>query len=443
MPKKKEIWDQIISHLESHISRPEFETWFSHTALKNLNPDLAEIGVTNKFVAAWINDNYITLIKRAFKNNLNLLPEIRFTYTRPSNPQDNQDNNNSGHKNTPSVKIELHPQLDPLLTFSRFITSKNNRFAYTSALDVANKPARDYNPLFIFSKLSLGKTHLLNAIGNHYLSNNPSANVQYVLANQFTSNFSLASRNRKITEFRKYYKNLDLLLLDDIHLLAGRKKSQQELITILNLLRESTKQVAIAANAPPSQLYTLFAHLRSCLEGGLIAEIHSPDQQMKIKVIKKKAKEKKLQLPDDVAFFLANATSDLKTITQYMVSLETYTSLYQRNIDISAIKSILKKRLFREMSLNEIQKRTAEYFSISLSDLVSNRKKRKFSYPRQVAMYLCRNLTDSSFKEIGKAFGNKDHSTVIYALKRVETEKHKNEEVLNDINKLQGFLVTS
>ena len=126
-----------------------------------------------------------------------------------------------------------------------------------------------------------------------------------------------------------------------------------------------------------------------------------------------------------------------------MVSLETYTSLYQRNIDISAIKSILKKRLFREMSLNEIQKRTAEYFSISLSDLVSNRKKRKFSYPRQVAMYLCRNLTDSSFKEIGKAFGNKDHSTVIYALKRVETEKHKNEEVLNDINKLQGFLVTS
>ena len=440
MQKKKEIWAQIISHLESHISRPEFETWFSHTALKNLNPDLAEIDVTNKFVATWINDNYSTQIKRAFKSSLNLSPEIRFTYTRPLNPQDN---NISGHKNTHSLKAELHPQLDPLLTFSSFITSKNNRFAYTSALDVANKPARYYNPLFIFSKLSLGKTHLLNAIGNHFLSNNPSAKVQYVLGNQFTSNFSLASRNRKITEFRKYYKNLDLLLLDDIHILAGRKKSQQELITILNLLCESTKQVVIAGNAPPSQLYTLLAHLRSRLEGGLLAEIYSPDQQMKIKMIKKKAKEKKLQLPDDVAFFLANATSDLKTITQYMVSLETYTSLYQRDIDISNIKSILKKRLFREMSLNEIQKRTAEYFSISLSNLISNRKKRKFSYPRQVAMYLCRNLTDSSFKEIGKAFGNKDHSTVIYALKRIETEKHKNKEVLNDINKLQGFLVTS
>ena len=436
MPKKKELWAQIISHLESQISRSEFETWFSHTALKQLNPDLAEIEVTNKFVATWLNNNYITQIKRAFKSNLNLSPEIQFTYTQPSN---RQDKNISEHKSPQISTIKLHHQLNPLWTFGSFITSKTNRFASTSALDVANNPARDYNPLFIFAKLSFGKTHLLNAIGNHFLSNNPTAKVRYVFANQFSSNFSLASRNRKITEFRKYYKNLDLLLLDDIHMLAGREKSQQELITILNLLCESRKQVVVAGNSPPSQIYTLLAHLRSRLEGGLLAEIHSPDQQIKIKIIQKKAKEKKLQLPDDVAFFLANTTSDLKTVMQYMVSLETYTSLYQREIDISTVKSIIKKRLFLKISLNEIQKHTAEYFSISLSDLISNRKKRKFSYPRQVAMYLCRNLTDFSFKEIGKAFGNKDHSTVIYALKRVEKEKEIKKEVFNDINKLQRF----
>jgi len=436
MPKKKEIWAQIISHLESHISRSEFETWFSHTALKQLNPDLAEIEVTNKFVATWLNDHYITQIKRAFKSILNLSPEVRFTYIQPSN---RQDKNISEHKSSQISTIKSHHQLNPLWTFSSFITAKNNRFAYKSALDVANKPARDYNPLFIFSKLSFGKTHLLNAIGNHFLSNNPIAKVRYVFANQFSSNFSLASRNRKITEFRKYYKNLDLLLLDDIHMLAGREKSQQELITILDLFCESRKQVVIAGNSPPSKIYTLLAHLRSRLEGGLLAEIHSPDQQIKIKIIKKKAKEKKLQLPDDVAFFLANASSDLKTVMQYMVSLETYTSLYQREIDISTVKSIIKKRHFRKISLNEIQKRTAEYFNISLSDLISNRKKRKFSYPRHVAMYLCRNLTDYSFNEIGKAFGNKDHSTVIYALKRVEKEKEIKKEVFNDINKLQGF----
>jgi len=436
MPKKKEIWVQIINHLESHISRSEFETWFSHTSLKQVNPDLAEIGVTNKFVATWLNDNYITQIKRAFKSILDLSPEIRLTYIQPSN---RQDKNISEHKSSQISTTKLHHQLNPLLTFNSFIIAKNNRFAYTSALDVANKPARDYNPLFIFSKLSFGKTHLLNAIGNHFLSNNPIAKVRYVFANQFSSNFSLASRNRKITEFRKYYKNIDLLLLDDIHMLAGREKSQRELITILNLFCESRKQVVIAGNSPPSQIYTLLAHLRSRLEGGLLVEIHSPDQQIKIKIIKKKAKEKKLQLPDDVAFFLANATSDLKTVMQYMVSLETYTSLYQREIDISTVKSIIKKRHFLKISLNEIQKRTAEHFSISLSDLISNRKKRKFSYPRQVAMYLCRNLTDSSFKEIGKAFGNKDHSTVIYALKRVEKEIEIKTEVFNDINKLQGF----
>ncbi|OPX38992.1 MAG: chromosomal replication initiator protein DnaA [Desulfobacteraceae bacterium 4484_190.2] len=440
MPKKKEIWAQIISHLKSYISRSEFETWFSHTALKQLNPELAEIEVTNKFVATWLNDRYITEIKTAFESILNLSPEIRFTYIKLSK---HQDKNISKHKSSQISTTKLNHQLNPLLTFSGFITAKNNRFAYTSALDVANKPARDYNPLFIFSKLSFGKTHLLNAIGNHFLKNNPIAKVRYVFANQFSSNFSLASRNRKITEFRKYYRNLDLLLLDDIHMLAGREKSQQELITILNLLCESKKQVVMAGNSPPSQIYTLLDRLRSRLEGGLLAEIHSPDQKIKIKIIKKKAKEKKLQLPEDVAFFLANATTDLKTIMQYMVSLETYTSLYQREIDISTVKSIIKKRLFRKISLNEIQKRTAEYFSIPLSDLISNRKKRKFSYPRQVAMYLCRNLTDSSFKDIGKAFGNKDHSTVIYALKRVEKEKEIKKEVFNDINKLQGFFVTS
>jgi chromosomal replication initiator protein len=436
MPKKKEIWAQVIRHLESHISRSEFETWFSHTALKELNPDLAEIEVANKFVATWLNDNYITQIKKVFKSILNLSPEIRFTYIQPSN---RQDKNISEHKSPQISTIKLHHQLNPLLTFSSFIIAKNNRFAYKSALDVANAPAQDYNPLFIFCKLSLGKTHLLNAIGNHFVYNNPIAKVRYVFANQFSSNFSLASRNRKITEFRKYYKNLDLLLLDDIHMLAGREKSQQELMTILNLFCESRKQVVIAGNSPPRKIYTLLTHLRSRLEGGLLAEIHSPDQQIKIKIIKKKAKEKKLQLPDDVAFFLANASSDLKTVMQYMISLETYSSLYQREIDISTAKSIIKKRHFRKIGLNEIQKRTSEYFNISLSDLISNRKKRKFSYPRQVAMYLCRNLTDSSFKEIGKAFGNKDHSTVIYALKRIEKERETKKIIFNDINKLKGF----
>ena len=191
----------------------------------------------------------------------------------------------------------------------------------------------------------------------------------------------------------------------------------------------------------PSQTQNLNPRLRSRMEGGLLSEIQIPDQKTRMKIIKKKLEEVNLHVPEDVIFFLTNTTNDLKALMQYLVRLETFASLYQREIDISTVKSIVKKRHFRKISLSEIQKRTAEYFSISLSDLISNRKKRKFSYPRQVAMYLCRNLTNSSYKEIGKAFGNKDHSTVIYALNRVGKEKEIKKEVFNDINKLQGFFL--
>jgi chromosomal replication initiator protein len=436
MLKKKDIWDKITTSLKSDISPSECKTWFSHTFLKKLDPETAVIQVPNKFIANWLHDNYLNQIRESFKDNLDFLPKIRFTYTRANIGQDSTEN--------PSIqksRFNLSHGLNPALTFERFTTSKSNQFSYSSAWEVANRPADQYNPLFIFSKLSLGKTHLLNAIGNYIVANNPLTNIRYLSVDRFSSDFSIAAKKRRLHEFRKHYKKLDFLLLDDIDMLSGREKSQKELLDIFNSFYDSKKQIVLAGKKPPSQIPKLLPQLKSRLEWGLLSEIQVPDQKDKIRIIKKKAKGENLNLPDDVIFFLANSTNNLKTLIQHIVSLETYASLYQRKIDMSTVKTIIKNRnSHNRITVHDIQKLTAGHFNLSVTELLSDKKKRSFSYPRQVAMYLSRKLTDLSYKEIGKEFGDKDHSTVIYAVKRIQKEKRLKKDVLDDINKLQNFL---
>lgn len=437
MLDKKNAWQKITSCLEADVSKSEFKTWFSNAILTHLEPNLAVIEVPNKFVASWLNENYIGQIQNSFKNTLNIVPEISFTFGVMS-----------ASNRAPDYKYEASQEptyntgksLNTVLTFNNFITASCNRFAYTCALEVAKKPAHQYNPLYIFSNLSLGKTHLLNAIGNHVNQNNRSFNVRYMTANQFISNFTLCLKKEKLPEFREEYRNVDLLLFDDIHMLAGRDKCQLEFISLFNSIYEAKKQIVFAANKPPTKIKNILPQLTSRLEWGLLSEIDVPDQNTKMKIIKNISKKSNFYIPDDVLFFLANVANDLKTITQYLVSLEMHASFYSREIDMSTVKSIIKNRQYNKVGVDDIQKLTTGYFNISLSDLLSNKKTRKFSYPRQIAIYLTRKLTGLSFKEIGKAFGNKDHSTVIYAVKRIEREKEVKKSVSDDIDKIQNYL---
>jgi len=235
----------------------------------------------------------------------------------------------------------------------------------------------------------------------------------------------------------------DFLLVDDIHLIARHNQPQKEFLAICSSFLASDKQLAVAAAYPPSKIPNLLPQLRSRLEWGLIAEIHTPGQRTKMKIIKNSAKQKNLDLSDDVIFFLASTTDNLKTLVKYLVTLKTYSSFYRRPIDISVVESIIKKKNHpvSNIDLRQIQKVSAKYFNISLSDVLSNKRGKTFSYPRQVAIYLSKQLTSYSLKEIGNAFGNKHHSTVIYALKRVEKGKSQNKGVLNDINKIQWLVL--
>lgn len=435
MVKKIYIWEELITSLESDISETECKTWFCQTTLKKLDNSVAVIHAPNKFIAAWLKEKYITQIQSCFKNKLNILPDICFTYDTPVEVQ-GIPIPESKTKNAP----HFSHRLNPLCTFDNFVLGSSNQFAYSSALQAANKPGGQYNPLYIFCKPSLGKTHLLNAIGNWLVENKPLQKIRYLSVGQFHLDYSLASKSRKTTKFRKTYGELDFLLVDEVDNLVGREKTQEELILILDCFCGSKKQIVFAGKRPPGRIHNLLPRLRSRLEWGLISEIQAPNQETKINIIKNKAQNENIHMPDDVIFFLANATDDLKILIQYFVSLETYSSLYQREIDMSMVKSIIRNAHSSNIGMHDIQKLTASHFNLSLSDLVSDKKGRKFSYPRQIAMYLSRKLTDLSYKEIGKEFGKKDHTTVIYAVKRVEKDKNTKKGVSKDINKLKSLL---
>lgn len=433
MSNKKDLWARVTRDLESSLSASEFHTWFANTTLKNLDREKAIIEVPNRFVAAWLRDNYLIKIQESFKSNLEITPEIHFTHEgeqATSYPRKYTPTKNSG--------VGTTHNLNPLLTFNRFITGKGNRLAYSSALSVARQSAANYNPLYIFSELSLGKTHLLNAIGNEILSNNRAASVRYLPANLFSSDLTSALRDGRLRNFRREYRNLDLLLLDDIQLLADSEISQLELISLFNRFYESNRQMVIAGSHPAAQIQNLIPKLTSRLEWGLLCEISIPEQKTKSRIVRQKAKDLNLDLPEDVVFFLANRSNNLKTLHELLSELQTRSSLYQGQIDMSTVNSLISKREAQKViRINDIQKVIATQFNISVTQLLSAQKKRKFSYPRQLGMYLSRQLTDLSLKEIGGAFGKKDHSTVIYAIRRIEKSvKEGKTEVLDDMNEL-------
>ena len=433
--KKKYIWNKVSRILESKLSKSEFNTWFSQVTLKKLDNNSAVIKVPNKFIANWLHDKYLTEINRSFKKIFNYSPDIHFTYDHPVN---------SSKTTKPHLakRSDLYPRtnINSSMTFSQFITGSCNRFSCSSALEVAERPANYYNPLYIYSNIGLGKTHLLHAIGNHVLSKDPLSRIMYLSSNTLTSAFTYSVKNKRLYEFRERYCDLDLLLFDDIQLLTNRKKTQEEFLFIFNYLYGEKKQIVVTGNKPPNKLRNIDTNLTSRLGWGLLTEIKMPDHNTKISIIKHIAKENNINIQDDVIFFLSNSNSNIKTIIKNLVRLEAYSSLNNREINISVAKSLINNIIKPEIGVEDIKSITAGYFDISLSELVSKKRKRAYSYPRQLAMYLCRKHTDLSFQKIGDSFGHKDHSTAIYAVRRIEKHKKNETGILDDINKIENLL---
>jgi chromosomal replication initiator protein len=430
--KKKAIWDQVVGALGSKLNQSELKTWFSRTSLKRLDSDTAVIDVPNKFIANWVSEHYLTDLKKIFRGVTKSSPSIHFTF--PGTP--------GKALNLRAIPFESAPRqrLNPLMTFESFTTSDCNRFACTSARAVSDHPKDQYSLLYIYANPGLGKTHLLNAIGNHRLKTDPSCRLGYLSSDGFSSDFAYAMNSGRLEEFRLEYCNLDLLLFDDIHLLAHRQKTQEEFLFLFNSLYGANKQLAVTGDCPPDKMKHVSAELRSRLGWGLVADIQPPDQKTKMEIILGKACESQIEIPEDVAFFLANGSTDIKTLVKNVVKLETYVSATDRKLTISMVKALTRDSEKGGVNLEDILNAAAGYFNISVADLVSDRKKRLYAYPRQLAMYLARRHTSLSFKEIGRSFGNKDHSTVIYAMRRIERLKSEENKTEDDLKMLEELL---
>lgn len=421
----------MIKGLETRFSKEEIKTWFANARLVELSPAMARIEVPNKFVAKWLRNNYANEIRREFKEFFHSSPEIQFVlpFNSPRKPAHEE-------KLSPEVKqAAVHTRLDKNLTFDSFITGETNRFAYASAMKAAQGGVSPYSPLYIFCESSSGKTHLLHAIGNYVRTSRSQEKVHYLTADQFTSQMSQALKKGTISHFREGLEKASILLFDDVHRLAGRIKTQAELTSLFNRFHEADRQIVFAGKLAPNRIPDITDAFKSRLHWGLITEINIPDQDIKLEIIRKKSKKEGILIPDDAAFFLASSAGDIGNLVQTLARIETYSSIHGKPIDISMVKLVLRggKVVSSPISVRKIQEITALFFNIPLSDLIAGSRKRKYSYPRQLAMYLCRQHTDQSFKEIGKAFQNKDHSTVIYAVRHIAKAVEMDEKIRKDI----------
>lgn len=432
MSHRKDIWVDVSKSLESKMSKGEFKTWFSRTSLKRFDPEVVVLGVPNKFVATWLNDNYLIDIKKSFKKIARISPSIHFSYDHEAMEKEPREVEKS--------ESYLKRRLNPSMTFETFMTGECNRFAWSTAREVAEKRTEEYNLLYLYCVNGLGKTHLLHAIGNHRLKKNPRCRLRYLSSDAFSSDFTYSIKNDRLDDFRSELSNLDLLLFDDIHHLANREKTQEEFLSVFNALYSQKQQLVVTGDSAPNKLRNINPELKSRLGWGLLADIDDPDQALKISIIQKKAAEDNLSLAEDVVFFLSNSSGDIKNLLKNMIRVQTFASLSDEPVTISTVRTLIRDRNRSEITLEDIMTTTAGYFNISMSDLLSNKKNRIYSYPRQLAMYLARKFTNLSFKEIGNSFNHKDHSTVIHALRKVEKEKDEKKDVEKDLSKIESLL---
>ena len=418
-----DLWDKTLQTIQKRTDKQTFDNWFKPISLISLGNDTLVIKVPNKFFKDWFSRNYAVLIKEAL-----------FYITKKEYIIDFSCSNNKSDKRVPSIKpsttetleifnkYSIGDPLNPSYSFANFVIGNSNQFAHAASLAVATNPAKSYNPLFIYGGVGLGKTHLLNAIGEHIINN--LTKICYMSSENFTNELINCIRYDRMSEFRNKFRSANALLIDDIQFIAGKERTQEEFFHTFNSLYESQKQIVITSDKFPKEIPFLEERLRSRFQWGLIADIQPPEMETRIAILKTKANANNIPLPDEVAFFLAsNINSNVRELEGSLIRVGAFASLTESEITINVVKEALKDIITekrKEIRIDSIQKVVADFFNVKVSDLKSKKKLRAFTFPRQIAMYLSRKLTKSSFPEIGASFGGKDHSTVIFAVRKVE-----------------------
>ncbi len=446
------IWKKSTDIIKKKVSQQNYETWIQPLRLAALEGESVHISVPNKFFKDWLADNYLPVIKDSLSAVTGVQIKVDFVVEKsgdgtvssaPARAQEHPEKKAASRK-APGPKTGS--SLNYNYSFDRFVVGPSNQFAHAACVAVAEQPAKNYNPLFIYGGVGLGKTHLLNAIGIHSLKLNSERNVLYVSAEEFMNELIGSIRYDRMPKFREKFRNIEYLLMDDIQFIAGKERTQEEFFHTFNTLHDSGKQIVVTSDKFPKDIPNLEGRLRSRFEWGLVADIQPPEIEMKIAILGKKAQENNLNLPNNVAYYVASKSeSSIRELEGYLIRIAAYASLAGREITMDLAKDVLntitKQEKAYEITVDEIIKTVAGKFSIKINDIKSDKKNKNFVLPRQIAMYLARKLTNDSFPDIGAKIGGKDHSTVIYANNKIRKIMEEDVKIKNTIEELENIII--
>ena len=459
-PALSDIWSELIYLLSGSLSAEEIDRWIKPLKLVDVNHDSGDqsviVAAPNRFFSEWIQEHYAQPIEKTLSIILSAPISVNCVLSSrsdeparpaPAEPEPIKEPSPAPppiHDTMDDSKrfeegIYKSSGLNPAYSFNNFVVGDCNQFAHAAAISVANLPGQTYNPLFIYGGVGLGKTHLLNAVGCHMLSQGIASRVAFVSSEEFTNQMIAAIRNKNMEAFRAKYRYMDVLMIDDIHFLGAKERTQEEFFFTFNALHEAGKQIILSSDQQPRDIPGLEERLRSRFEWGLITDLQPPDRETKAAIIQDKAAQDRIDLPEEVAFFLASSReTNIRVLEGYLVRLAAYSSLTGRPIDMDLVKQILSESLHeREVSVEEIIHLTAEHYHVRLDDMISAKRVRRIAQPRQIAMYLCRRLTAAPLVKIGQMFGGKDHSTVVHAVKKVEAMIEENSSFRKEIRRLE------
>jgi chromosomal replication initiator protein len=425
------IWASAQEHLRSMLSADTYNLWFAPLRVSAQEEDSLVLEVDNDFCEVWLKDNYMGLLQDVIGVASGRQLEIKFKVAsgRGTTPAPTAHVAPAKAK-TAAPHSERHPPLhelgfNPKNTFDSFVVGNNNNFAYAAAQAVAQAPGKSYNPLFLYGGVGLGKTHLLHAIGHHVAAQKKGAKVFYVSSEKFTNEYIDGIQNNVLAKFRRRYRQADVLLIDDIQFLAGKERIQEEFFHTFNALHEAHKQIVLTCDRPASEIQNLEQRLISRFEWGLVTDLQPPDVEMRLAILQKKAQLMGVALGEEIMNFLANRIrTNIRRLEGALIRVASYAALTGKQLSLEVVEGLLREILHEEgrysISIDIIQKKVAEHFDIRMADMTSKRRPENIAFPRQIAMYLARQMTDCSLCAIGEAFGGRDHGTVLHACRLVK-----------------------
>jgi chromosomal replication initiator protein len=452
-PSAEKIWASAQQLLRSMLNADIYNLWFASLQSVSLQDDVLTLQVPNDFSAVWLQDNYLGLIRDVLAQSSGQPLRVRFHAANHSLAA-GAAAGNGAPDGEPASRGETperaHASRDfgfnPKNTFDTFVVGNNNTFAHAAAIAVAQAPGRSYNPLFLYGGVGLGKTHLLHAIGQHVAGHKKHARVTYVSSEKFTNEFIDAIQNNQVVRFRRRYRQSDVFLIDDIQFLAGKERIQEEFFHTFNALHDARKQIVLTCDRPASEIQGLEQRLVSRFEWGLVTDLQPPDVETRLAILRKKEKMMGVELPDEIVNFLAERIrTNIRRLEGALVRVTSFAALTGKRLTVEVIEGLLREILHEEgratISIETIQKKVAEHFDIRLADMTSKRRPEHIAFPRQVAMYLSRQMTESSLNTIGEAFGGRDHGTVLHACRLVKDRMTVDTHVRQTVSYLERQLI--